>query len=220
MEPSRIMIHIPSRSLSSVCSKSIGSWHDRIPDETYACSFLSEAPAVWPLITQPASSICTKDWIVLGSCRVTLVHANTSPSPKTPSSFIAFASSFSVSVFTSPNLLSTGRPPGTMLKILMGSPVASLTNSRKPRYPATLTMSMGSENRDVVPRSSNRFANSDGVTSWSMCMCGSARPGVRCLPPKSMTRVPGAMVCDASVPTYAILWPATDTWIFFWISRV
>ena len=67
----------------------MGSWQESIPDETYALSFLSLAPAVCPLIMQSHSSIVESDFIVLGSRKITLVHEKTSPMPITCGCLIA-----------------------------------------------------------------------------------------------------------------------------------
>src|SRR3989304_340029 len=66
-------------------------------------------------------------------------------------------------------------------------------------------MSMGSENRDVVPQRRDFFASSDGKIYLSTCVCESANPGVTYRFSKSITTVFSPTVCDASVPTYAIL---------------
>ena len=132
IEPSRIIIHIPNLSRSITCSKLIGSWQERIPDETYALSFFPLAPAVWPLMMQFCSCICWRDFIVLESLSVTLVQEKTSPNPITEGMFIAAFSCLSERVLPWLNFLSTGNPPGTVWKNLIGRFFERFTNSLKP----------------------------------------------------------------------------------------
>ena len=81
-------------------------------------------------------------------------------------------------------------------------------------------MSIGSEKSDVTPHRRDFFASSEGKTNWSMCKCGSAKPGPTYLSLTSMIVVFVPIVCPASGPTYAILSSIIEIWIFGMISLV